>query len=162
MGPILPFVIGTLGVLFWLRVCKILTPWIGQNRLADRIGAHTYAIMTHHLTGALLFKFALAAIATGLGLSLPNLDVQRIHTDFWSSTPAATCRSSTCSSASPSRSPFNKPSLACATAAPPCCQQPCGQQVTAGRGKTARGYRDVICTKYKAAFKALYLNNSML
>jgi len=83
MGPILPFVIGTLGVLFWLRVCKILTPWLGQNRIADRIGAHTYAIMTHHLTGALLLKFALAAIATGLGLSLPNLDVQRIQTDGW-------------------------------------------------------------------------------
>lgn len=82
-GPILPFLLGTLGILFWLRVCKILAPYIGKNRLANLIGENTFSIMVHHLMGAMCLKLALAAIAMAFGLSFFQIDLQRLQNDIW-------------------------------------------------------------------------------
>ena len=81
-GPVLPFLLGTLGILFWLRVCKILAPYIGKSRIVNLIGENTFSIMVHHLMGAMCLKFVLVAVVTTFSLSV-SLDLQRIQNDIW-------------------------------------------------------------------------------
>lgn len=37
------------GILFWLRVSKILVKYIGDNKIINKIGNSTYTIMMHHV-----------------------------------------------------------------------------------------------------------------
>lgn len=37
------------GILFWLRISKIVSPYIGQNKIINYIGNNTYSIMMHHM-----------------------------------------------------------------------------------------------------------------
>lgn len=48
-GPILPFIVGFLGIAFWFRIVKILTPVLGQNKYVNLIANNTYPIMINHL-----------------------------------------------------------------------------------------------------------------
>lgn len=43
------FLAALLGIAFWLRIAKILTPILNQSKLAVYIGQHTMEIMAHHL-----------------------------------------------------------------------------------------------------------------
>lgn len=46
-----PFIVGILGILFWLRISKILVPALKNSRLVNYISRNTYSIMIHHLFG---------------------------------------------------------------------------------------------------------------
>ena len=48
-GPILPFVVGFLGIAFWFRIVKILTPVLGKNKYVNIIANNTYPIMINHI-----------------------------------------------------------------------------------------------------------------
>jgi hypothetical protein len=59
-----PFIIEFLGILFWLRVSRILEPLLKKNStLINYIGANTFAIMTHHLLGFMFVKFIFREIS---------------------------------------------------------------------------------------------------
>ena len=45
-----------LGIAFWLRVCRILSPALARNPLVLDIGRHTYDIMIHHLAAFFAVK----------------------------------------------------------------------------------------------------------
>lgn len=51
-----PFIVGTLGILFWLRMSKILAPTLSNSKLVNYISKNTYPIMIHHLFGFFLLN----------------------------------------------------------------------------------------------------------
>ena len=46
-----PFLAGTLGIAFWLRISKILVPILKDSKIVMTISNNTFAIMMHHLAG---------------------------------------------------------------------------------------------------------------
>ena len=58
-----PFVLEFLGILFWLRVTKILEPVLGENRFLDYVGRNTFSIMTHHLVGFMVVNLLFFTIS---------------------------------------------------------------------------------------------------
>lgn len=48
-GPVLPFIVGFLGIAFWFRIIRLLTPLLGQNKYVNIIANNTYTIMINHL-----------------------------------------------------------------------------------------------------------------
>jgi len=83
MGPILPFFSGTLGIMFWLQICKLLESRLGKNNFANIIGESTFSIMTHHLMGVMLAKYLLAALVFIFGISISDFDWEKIRSDVW-------------------------------------------------------------------------------
>lgn len=61
-GIFLPLLIPILGIAFWLRVSRVLTPVLGKSRYIRAVADHTYEIMTHHVTGFLLLSSVFALI----------------------------------------------------------------------------------------------------
>lgn len=63
-----PFIIGILGIAFWLRIAKILEPALGKNKYVNLIADNTYSIMINHFLGMMLIKsiFAYLSIHTSL------------------------------------------------------------------------------------------------
>lgn len=66
-GPLMPIVMGTISIAFWLRVCSVLEPAIGRSRFVNLIAENTYPIMVNHFLGFLLVKTVFALIAGRLG-----------------------------------------------------------------------------------------------
>lgn len=46
-----PFIVGFLGILFWLRLSKIMIPVFKNSKLMYSVSKNTFSIMMHHLTG---------------------------------------------------------------------------------------------------------------
>lgn len=44
-GPVMPIIIGYLGIAFWLRIATIVEPVIGRNKYINLIADNTYSIM---------------------------------------------------------------------------------------------------------------------
>lgn len=55
-GPAVPYLTAVTGIAFWLRVSKILAPFLGKCAGVDWLGRNTYAVMMHHMLGFLLVK----------------------------------------------------------------------------------------------------------
>ena len=55
-GPILPFIVGFLGIAFWFRIVKILTPVLGKNKYVNLIANNTYSIMINHIFAIFLIN----------------------------------------------------------------------------------------------------------
>lgn len=49
--PFSPYLVGVLGIAFWLRVSRILAPAIGKSKYIIMIANNTFAIMMHHFLG---------------------------------------------------------------------------------------------------------------
>lgn len=80
-GPVLPFVVGYIGIAFWLRVARILAPVIGKSRPVNLIADSTYAIMIHHYMGFMIVKMVFALFHNYFAL-FGNFDVLRYKTDL--------------------------------------------------------------------------------
>lgn len=77
-----PFVTSFIGILFFLRVSKILSQYIGNNRIIQYIGRNTWDIMTHHL-----FVFFLINLFF-LHYNINNFNIGEFKTDvFYNFTP---------------------------------------------------------------------------
>lgn len=46
-----PFIVGFIGIFFWLRISKILVPSLKNSSVVNYISKNTYHIMIHHLFG---------------------------------------------------------------------------------------------------------------
>lgn len=62
-GPLMPFIVGFLGIAFWLRVARILEPAIGRSRSINLIADNTYTIMVNHYMGFMVLKTGFAVFA---------------------------------------------------------------------------------------------------
>ncbi len=58
----LPFVTGMLGILFWLRVTRILAPAFKDSKFVKVISSNTFSIMMHHLFGVFLINLLFLVI----------------------------------------------------------------------------------------------------
>lgn len=53
----LPFVVGMLGIAFWLRISKIVEPIIKNSKIINMIAENTYSIMIHHFVGFIIVGY---------------------------------------------------------------------------------------------------------
>lgn len=81
-GPIMPFVVGVLGIAFWLRVANILEPAIGRSKWVNLIADNTYSIMINQFAGFMLVKTIFAAMNKYMGL-FANFDWGLYKSDHW-------------------------------------------------------------------------------
>lgn len=65
-----PTIVAILGIAFWLRISRILTPVLQNNRLVIMIADHTDAVMTHHIFSFFLINTCYAAINKLTGAAL--------------------------------------------------------------------------------------------
>lgn len=72
-GPLMPILTYLLGVIFWLRVAKMLEPGVGKNKYVNLIADNTYSIMMNHFLGLMLVKGIFAFLNERLGL-FPDFD----------------------------------------------------------------------------------------
>lgn len=61
-NPILPFFVGFLGIAFWLRIAKILTPVLKDSPVVNSIANSTYSIMINQFLGFMIAKGIFALI----------------------------------------------------------------------------------------------------
>lgn len=57
-GPLVPYITALTGIAFWLRVSKMLSPLLTQMKWVNYLGAHTFAVMMHHILGIFVVKGA--------------------------------------------------------------------------------------------------------
>lgn len=53
---VVPFLIGFIGIAFWVRCAKLLVPVIGESKLVRLVADNTYSIMMHHFLGLFILK----------------------------------------------------------------------------------------------------------
>ena len=79
-----PHLIGFLGLLFWLRICKILAPIVAKNKIVLLLADNTYAIMINHLLGFMVAKTVFASInKITHGIVCGNFDWIAYKSDLW-------------------------------------------------------------------------------
>ncbi len=81
-GPLLPFVTGTVGIAFWLRIAKILEPGIGKSRTMNAIADHSYSIMLHQFMGFMAVKTFYALLVKFTG-HFADFDMAAYKSDIW-------------------------------------------------------------------------------
>lgn len=63
-GPVIPYVTAVSGIAFWLRIARILSPLLQNNKYMIYLGKNTYAIMMHHVMAFMLVKMVIAMFVT--------------------------------------------------------------------------------------------------
>ena len=53
----MPFIVGFLGIAFWLRISRILVPALKDSKYMNYIANNTFSIMIHQFLGFMLLKF---------------------------------------------------------------------------------------------------------
>lgn len=77
----LPYLTSITGIMFWLRICKILVSSVGENKITKYIGSNTFTIMTHHQFVFFLMNLFFASTANILNLEGFNFD--QFRTNIW-------------------------------------------------------------------------------
>lgn len=62
-GPLMPYIVGFVGIAFWLRIAKFLTPAIGRSRPVSLLADNTYSIMINQFLGFMLVKTVFAMLS---------------------------------------------------------------------------------------------------
>jgi hypothetical protein len=62
-GPIMPIVIGCLGIALWMRIANILSPVIGRSKWVNLIADNSYSIMMNQFLGFMIVKTIYAFIS---------------------------------------------------------------------------------------------------
>lgn len=90
-GVAMPFITAIIGILFWLRIAKLLQKLLAKNhsRIISYlktflywIGTHTFAIMMHHLFGFFLLNVLFHSLQLPSSL-LPLFEKDRFQTDIY-------------------------------------------------------------------------------
>ena len=77
-----PFVVGFLGIAFWLRIAYILEPAIGRSKVVNLIADNTFSIMTNHLIGFIIIKSVFAFFNSNVYGKFTDFDWVAYHTDI--------------------------------------------------------------------------------
>lgn len=80
--PFLPIIIAYAGILFWLRIARILEPVIGKNKCINLVADNTYSIMINHLSFFMIIKTIFALICK-YTTYCHQFDMQRYKSDIW-------------------------------------------------------------------------------
>lgn len=80
-NPVLPFVSGILGVAFYLRIARILTPVIGRSKMLNVVADNTFSIMMNHILGIFILK-ALFLLACKFLPMLPEFSMELFKNDI--------------------------------------------------------------------------------
>lgn len=82
-GPVLPIIIGFLGIALWMRIASILEPVIGKSKWINLIADNTYSIMMNQFLGFMLVKTAYAYLNKTCSI-FSNFDWEKYKSDiFW-------------------------------------------------------------------------------
>lgn len=78
----MPYVVGMLGIAFWLRVAKILEPLLADSKCIRLISNHTYSIMVNQFLGFMIVKTIFALIAWFTPFCA-NFDFAEYKSNIW-------------------------------------------------------------------------------
>ena len=80
-GPLMPFLVGFVGVAFWLRAAKVLEPALGKDRWLNVIADSSYSIMVNQYLGFMVVKagFAVLKLTTG---RCQSFDMEQFRTNL--------------------------------------------------------------------------------
>ena len=80
-GGIIPFLVGFVGIAFWLRAAKILEPSLGKGKWVNAVAENSYSIMVNQFLGFMLVKagFAFLQMTTG---RCQDFDMELFKTDL--------------------------------------------------------------------------------
>lgn len=81
-GPIMPIIIGFLGIAFWMRIATILEPVIGRSKWINVIADNTYAIMMNQFLGFMIVK-AICALISKVYVGFSDFDWVSFKTNIW-------------------------------------------------------------------------------
>lgn len=80
--PIVPYMVGILGIAFWFRISKIMEPGIGKSKYVNLIADNTFSIMIHQFLGFMVLKTIFAMISKWTPLC-SDFDWVKYKTDIW-------------------------------------------------------------------------------
>ncbi len=75
-GLVIPLISSIVGILFYTRLARVLSKWLGKNKLVNYISNNTFAIMTHHMFVLFLLNFILYLINCYI-VQIPYYDTAR-------------------------------------------------------------------------------------
>jgi len=75
-GLVIPLISSIVGILFYTRLARVLSKWLGKNKLVNYISNNTFAIMTHHMFVLFIFNFILYLINCYI-VQIPYFDAIR-------------------------------------------------------------------------------------
>ena len=82
-GPIMPIVVGYLGIALWMRIAIIMEPVIGKSKWINLIADNTYSIMMNQFLGFMIVKTIFGSI-NKIGLGFSDFDWSSYKNDvFW-------------------------------------------------------------------------------
>lgn len=81
-GPILPFVVGFLGIAFWLRVSRVLENSLGRGKIVNLIADNTYSIMINQFLGFMIVKTVFAVLYKYLSI-FSDFSMQDYKSNLW-------------------------------------------------------------------------------
>ena len=82
-GPVMPIIIGYLGIALWMRIATLLEPVLGKSKWINLIADNTYSIMINQFLGFMIVKTGFALINKVYG-GFEDFDWISYKTDiFW-------------------------------------------------------------------------------
>ncbi len=78
----MPFIIGIIGIAFWFRVGRILTPALKGSKCLRLITDNSYSIMANQILGFMFVKTVFAIISKSTSLC-GNFDMHEYKTNIW-------------------------------------------------------------------------------
>ena len=66
---ILPTITSFIGILFYTRIARVLSKWIGESKIINYISNSTFSIMTHHV----FVSFLVGAILYGINKNITSI-----------------------------------------------------------------------------------------
>lgn len=81
-GPVMPVVIGILGIALWMRIANIVNPVIGKSKLINVIADNAYSIMINHIIGFMTVK-AVYGLISKFYAGFSDFDWAGFKTDIW-------------------------------------------------------------------------------
>jgi len=77
----IPLITSIVGIMFYTRIARILSKWLGKNRLINYVSNNTFAIMTHHLFISFCISWIIYGINCGI-CKVPYFDVIKFKTNW--------------------------------------------------------------------------------
>lgn len=81
-GPVMPILVGFLGIAFWVKISGYLEPLLGKNRYVNLIADNSFSIMMNQFAGFFIVKGIYAAIS-GFTPCFSDFDWTAFKTDIW-------------------------------------------------------------------------------
>lgn len=81
-GPIMPIVIGVLGIALWMRIATIIEPIVGKSKWINLIADNTYSIMMNQFLGFMIVK-TIYALVSKMNLGFSDFDLNNYKTNIW-------------------------------------------------------------------------------